>query len=71
MKPTYLYDLDDHPPLQYALVYALQWAFIMFPALVIVVTLGVESLGPGGADKIRFLQLTLLTSGLFTVIQTL
>ncbi|MCJ7596054.1 MAG: purine/pyrimidine permease [Desulfobacterales bacterium] len=71
MKPTYLYDLDDHPPLQYALVYALQWAFIMFPALVIVATLGVESLGPGGADKIRFLQLTLLTSGLFTVIQTL
>jgi len=71
MKPTYLYDLDDHPPLQLALVYGLQWACIMFPALIIVATLGVESLGPGGPGKIRFFQLTLLISGLFTFIQTL
>lgn len=71
MKTTYLYDLDDLPPPQYALVYGLQWAFIMFPALIIAATLIVGSLGPDGTDKIRFLQLTLLTSGLFTMVQTL
>jgi len=71
MKPTYLYDLDDRPSFQYLLVYGFQWAFIMFPALVITASLAAGSLGAGGAEKMRFLQLTLLTSGLFTLIQTL
>ena len=71
MNTAYLYDLDDLPPCQYALLYGLQWAFIMFPALIIAATLSVGSLGPGGADIIRFLRLTLLTSGLFTIVQTL
>ena len=71
MKPNYLYDLDDRPPFQYALVYGLQWAFIMFPALIIAATLSVGSLGTGGADIIRFLRLTLFTSGLFTIVQTM
>jgi uracil permease len=71
MKANYLYDLDDRPPFPYALVYGLQWAFIMFPALIIAATLSVGSLEPGGGDVIRFLRLTLLTSGAFTIIQTL
>ena len=71
MNPNYLYNLDDRPPFQYALVYGLQWAFIMFPALIIAATLSVGSLGSSGGDIIRFLRLTLLTSGLFTIVQTL
>ena len=71
MKPDYLYDLDDRLPLKYALIYGLQWAFIMFPALIIAATLVAESFPKGEIDKIRFLQFTLLTSGCFTAVQTL
>jgi uracil permease len=71
MKPDYLYDLDQSPPLHYALLYAMQWAFIMFPALIIAATLSIGAFRPGDLDGIRFLQLTLLTSGIFTIIQTL
>jgi len=71
MKPDYIYNLDDRPPLRYALLYGLQWAFIMFPALIIAATLVSESFPQGEIDKIRFLQLTLLTSGVFTALQTL
>ncbi|MEJ2723393.1 MAG: solute carrier family 23 protein [Deltaproteobacteria bacterium] len=53
------------------MVYGLQWAFIMFPTLIIAATLSVGSLGTGEGDIIRFLRLTLLTSGLFTVVQTM
>ena len=71
MKADYLYDLDDRPPLKYAVLYGLQWAFIMFPALIIAATLAVDSFPEGEIDKIRFLQFTLLTSGFFTALQTL
>lgn len=67
----YLYDLDQHPPLHLALLYGLQWAFIMFPALIIAAILGANAFGLTGAEEVRFLQLTLLTSGFFTVVQTL
>ena len=71
MKPDYIYNLDDRPPLRYALLYGFQWAFILFPALIIAATLAAESFPPGEIDKIRFLQFTLLTSGVFTAFQTL
>jgi len=68
---TYLYGLDEHPPLQYALLYGLQWAFILFPALIIAATLCSGALNLDVKNEIRFLQFTLLTTGLFTIIQTL
>jgi len=71
MKTDYLYDIDDRLPLQYALIYGLQWAFIMFPTIIIASNLSVGAFSPGLLDGIRFLQLSLLTSGFFTVIQTL
>jgi len=71
MKTQYVYNIDDRLPLKYALLYGMQWAFIMFPALIIAATLCAESLAPGQVDKIRFLQFTLLTSGFFTAFQTL
>jgi xanthine/uracil permease len=71
MEPDYIYDLDERPPFYYAVLYGLQWAFIMFPAIIMAATLGVSAFGPGHLDSIRFLQLSLLTSGVFTTIQTL
>jgi uracil permease len=69
--PRYLYGLDEHPPLQYALLYGLQWAIILFPALIIAATLCSGALDLDVRNEIRFLQLTLFTTGLFTIIQTL
>jgi xanthine/uracil permease len=71
MKPEYWYDLDDRLPPKYAVIYGLQWAIIMFPALIIAASLAVESFPKGEIDKVRFLQFTLLTAGVFTALQTL
>jgi xanthine/uracil permease len=71
MEPKYIYNLDDHPPIRYALLYGFQWAIIMFPALIIAASLGVGSFPAGALDKVYFLRMTLLTSGLFTWLQTI
>ena len=34
--PQYIYGIDDRPPLKHALLYGLQWAVIIFPALIVV-----------------------------------
>ena len=39
-KSSYIYDIDDRPPLRFALIYGVQWAIIMFPVLIIVTALG-------------------------------
>jgi uracil permease len=69
--PDYLFDIDDHPPLLYALLYGLQWAFIMFPAVVIAVTLCGNSLSLDASGEVRFLQFVLIASGFFTALQSL
>lgn len=70
-KTDYLYDIDENPPFSLAVLYGIQWAFIMFPALIIAATLASGSLQQDGGGQIRFLQLTLLISGVFTAVQTL
>lgn len=69
-KPEYIYDLDDRPPLKHAFLYGLQWAVILFPTLIIAAKLGIRAVGGDLAGEVRFFQLTLLTSGLFTAIQS-
>ncbi len=68
-KPHYVYDIDDCPPLIHAFLYALQWAIILFPALIIVASLAGKALNLDAAGEVRFFQMTLLTSGLFTALQ--
>ncbi len=68
-KPQYIYDIDDRPPLGHAFLYALQWAIILFPALIIVATLAGKALDLDAAGEVRFFQMTLLTSGVFTLLQ--
>ncbi len=70
-QSSYIYDLDDSPPLRYSLLYALQWAVIMFPVLIISAALPVKVLQLGPSEEVRFFQLTLLTSGFFTAVQCL
>ena len=69
--PPYIYDLDDLPPLKYAVLYGLQWAVLMFPTLIIAAALACKALHMGPGEEVRFLQLTLLLSGLFTALQSL
>ncbi|PIU31180.1 MAG: hypothetical protein COT06_09555 [Syntrophobacteraceae bacterium CG07_land_8_20_14_0_80_61_8] len=69
--PAYFYDLDERPPWHWLVLYALQWAVILFPALIIAARLCAQALNLTAAEEVRFVQLTLLVSGLFTVFQTL
>lgn len=71
MQPNYIYNLDDHPPIRHALLYGFQWAMIMFPGLIIAANLSVEAFPAGTLDKVYCLQMTLLLSGLFTLLQAL
>jgi uracil permease len=70
-KPSYLYDLDDHPPFHYTVVYGLQWAFIAFPIIIITTTMAEAVLKLDMPGSIRFIQMTFLTTGFFTFVQTL
>ena len=71
MKPDYIYGIDDRLPFRYALIYGLQWTVIMFPGLIIVARLSGLALHVGLEEEVRLFQLMLLTSGLFTSIQSL
>jgi len=72
MNPErYLYGLDDSPPLALSLVYAVQWAVIIFPAYVIAAKIVTQALDLPAASEARFLQVTLVCSGLGTLFQTL
>ncbi len=70
-KSKYIYGLDDRPPLRLTLLYALQWAFIIFPVFITASVLPARALQLGPAEEVRFLQLILLSSGVFTTIQCL
>ncbi len=69
--PQYIYGIDDRPPLRHVLLYGLQWAIIIFPALIVVTHLSGSALQLGDAEGIRYFQLVILTSGLMTVAQCL
>jgi uracil permease len=70
-KPSYLYEIDEHPALPYAIIYGLQWAFIAFPTAIIATSICGAALDLDLEGALRFLQLTLLTTGLYTFVQTL
>lgn len=67
----YLYGLDDHPPLILSLLYAVQWAVIVFPAYVIAARIVAQAMALSPAAETRFLQVTLVCSGLGTLVQSL
>lgn len=70
-RDRYLYGLDEHPPLALALLYAVQWAVIIFPAYVVAAKIVAQAMNLPALTEARFLQLTLICSGLGTLAQTL
>lgn len=66
----FLYGLDERPPWTLLFFYGLQWFFLLFPALLTAVTLCDHAFSFSLDDRIRFVQLTFMLSGLFTVIQS-
>jgi uracil permease len=68
---NYIYGIDDHPPFRFTVLYALQWTIIVFPVLITAAILPAKVLNFSPAEEVRFLQLILLISGLFTAIQCL
>ncbi len=70
-EQRYLYDIDESPSIRLGLLYGLQWAIIMFPALIVVSNLSCQALRTDVSGAIRFFQLVLLTSGLQTCCQCL
>ncbi|MCE5336321.1 MAG: purine/pyrimidine permease, partial [Desulfobacteraceae bacterium] len=70
-RPQYIYDIDDRPPFKLMVIYALQWAMIIFPAILPFAIIPARVLNLGPAEEVRFLQLTLLVTGFFTSVQCL
>jgi len=70
-KIEYIYDIDDHPPPRLTVLYALQWAIIIFPIFITSAILPARILQMGPAEEVRFLQLILLSAGVFTTVQCL
>jgi len=67
----FLYELEQRPPLWRNLIYGIQWALIMFPALVVVAAVAARALGLSPQEEVDFFQKILLLSGALTVCQTL
>lgn len=67
----YLYGLDDPPPLALSIIYAVQWAVIIFPSYVIAAKIVAQAMALPASSEARFLQVTLVCSGLGTLVQTL
>lgn len=70
-EPHFFYGLDERPPPLRNVIYGLQWALIMFPAVVIVASIAAEALQLSGEGRVAFFQKMLLLSGTFTLLQTL
>jgi len=70
-RDTYLYGLNHHPPVLLSLLYALQWAVIIFPAYVVAAKIVAQAMHLPPTTEARFLQLILICSGLGTFTQAL
>ncbi len=67
----FFYGLDERLPPWRGVIYGLQWALIMFPALMIVASIAAEALHLSGEARVVFFQKMLILSGTFTLLQTL
>ncbi|HVP78986.1 MAG TPA: solute carrier family 23 protein [Thermodesulfobacteriota bacterium] len=70
-QETFLYQLDERPPLHKNLIYGLQWVMTSIPSVVFFSTLCGVALGLDPAAQISFSQRLLIISGLMTVLQSL
>ena len=52
----FYYGLDERLPLWHGAIYGLQWALIMFPAVMIVASIAAEALLLSGEARVVFFQ---------------
>ena len=70
-QETFLFQLNENPPLHKNLIYGLQWVLIAIPIVVVFSTLCGTALKLDPAAQISFLQRLLLATGLMTILQSL
>jgi xanthine/uracil permease len=70
-QETFLYQLNEKPPLHKNLIYGLQWALTSIPSVAFFSTLCGTALGLDPAAQISFSQRLLITAGLMTMLQSL
>jgi uracil permease len=70
-QETFLYQLDERPPLHQNLIYGLQWVLTSIPSVVFFSTLCGVALGLDPAGQISFSQRLLIATGLMTMLQSL
>ncbi|MCX7821840.1 MAG: purine/pyrimidine permease [Syntrophobacterales bacterium] len=70
-QPFYIYGIDDKLPIALAFAYGVQWTLFLFPAILTVTALCAEAFKMSDESRVSFVQLTFITAGLFTLVQSL
>ena len=70
-QETFLFGLDEKPPLGKSLIYGLQWVMVTIPNVVVFSTLCGAALKLDPAGLISFSQRLLIVTGLMNILQTL
>ena len=70
-QETFLYQLDQRPPIHKNLIYGLQWVITSIPTVVFFSTLCGVALGLDPSAQISFSQRLLIAAGLMTLLQSL
>ena len=70
-RETFLFELDERPPLHKNLIYGLQWVMTSIPIVVFFSTLCGVALGLDSSAQISFSQRLLIATGLMTMLQSL
>jgi uracil permease len=70
-QDTFLFQLNESPPIHKNLIYGLQWVMIAIPNVVVFSTLCATALGLDPAAQISFSQRLLIATGLMTILQSL
>ncbi len=68
---SFVFELNENPPIFHNLLYGLQWVLIAIPNAVIFSALCSTALGLRPSDQIVFSQRLLITAGLTTILQSL
>lgn len=70
-REPFYYGLDQRPPLWRGVIYGLQWALLMVPAVTMVAAIAAEALDLSAGARVVFFQKMLLLSGGATLLQAL
>jgi xanthine/uracil permease len=71
VQDTFLFQLNETPPIHKNIIYGLQWVMIAIPGVVVFSALCSTALGLDPAAQISFSQRLLIATGLMTILQSL